>query len=250
MRNLSAVIIVRNEEHNIAQCLEALKFASEIIVVDCGSEDRTVEIAKGFTDRVEFKEWQGFKKQKEYALSLASHEWVLSLDADEFVSQELAEEIVALSGDAPEAGLYLRRDLKFMGRVLKHGGTYPDYILRLFDKSKVKIEGSDTHPFFSVSGPTRKLVHPVIHVSYRDLTDYMERFNRYTSLAAEERQEKGVRYSPIQALRVPFEFTWRYFIRLGFLDGYPGFVYALLSSFYAFMKYAKLKELSEFSHQE
>jgi len=245
MKGISAIIVTLNEADRIEACLESLKFCDEVVVVDAGSADQTPEIARRYTDKVSHHDWTNHRDQKAYAASLATGPWVLLVDADEVVSTELANEIQALPDNPLENGFFIRRDFYFMGRLMKHGGAWPDWVMRLFRKEKVVFGGSPTHENVEVSGQTGKLYDPIRHYSYRNLEDYFRRFNSYTSLAARERFEHGVRFSFIQNFRPFYEFIMRYFIRLGFLDGYPGFVYALLSSFYAWTKYSKLKELED-----
>jgi len=245
MKGVSAIIITFNEADRIEACLKTLSFCDEIVVVDSGSADSTCEIARRYTDKVVYHDWLGHRDQKAYAASLAAEPWILLLDADEVISPELACEIQSLPDDPPEAGFFIRRDFYFMGRFMRHGGAWPDWVMRLFRKEKAVFEGSPTHEIVSTTGKTRKLTAPMRHYSYRNIADYFRRFNSYTSLAARERLDRGAHFSFIQNFRVFYEFIVRYFIRLGFLDGYPGFVYALLSSFYAWTKYTKLKELED-----
>lgn len=242
----SAVIITLNEEDRITACLESVAFCDDIVVVDAGSSDKTVEIARRFTDHVIHHDWEGYGAQKEFAIKQAARPWALLIDADERVTPELAASILALPDDPPEDGFYVRRDFYFMGRLMKHGGEYPVYLLRLFRKNRFYINSPEIHEEIRVNGNTRLIGGALNHYSYRNLTDYFQRFNRYSSLAAMERQRRGARPGFIQHFRFPFEFFLRYFVRGGILDGYPGFVYAMLSSFYAWTKYAKLKEMQDY----
>ena len=242
---ISAVIVTLNEEDRIEACLEGVSFCDEIVVVDAGSSDRTVEIAKRFTDKVTHHEWENFRAQKAYAISLAVHPWILLVDADEQVSPELGAEIRSLPDDPSEDGFFLRRDFYFMGRLMRHGGAWPDWVMRLFRADRFSLGGTETHEVFEVQGATGKLDGSLKHYSYRNLSDYFQRFNRYTTLGAAERYERGVRAGFIQHFRIPYEFIMRYIIRGGFLDGYPGFVYAMISSFYAWTKYVKLREMTD-----
>ncbi len=245
MKGISAVIITFNEADRIEACLEPLSFCDEIVVVDSGSTDGTCDIARRFTDRVIHHDWPGYRTQKKYATSLARGPWILLLDQDEVVTPELARMIEAMPDDPQAGGFFIRRDLYFMGRLMRHGGAYPDWVLKLFRKDKAIFSGSDTHPSVEVKDVVGKLNGALMHHSYRNLEDYFGKFNRYTSLAAHERFDRGKKFSFIQNFRTFYEFIVRYILRLGFLDGYPGFVYALLSSFYAWTKYTKLKELEE-----
>ena len=247
---VSAVIVALNEEDRIEACLESVSFCNEIVVVDAGSADGTVEKAKRYTDKVVYHEWESFRSQRAYAISLATQPWILLIDADERVTGELKSEILALPNDPPEEGFYLRRDFYFMGRLMRHGGAWPDWVLRLFRADRFSLGGTETHDKVEVPGAAGKLAGPLKHYSYRNLSDYFQRFNKYTTLGAEERHKRGVKPGFIQNFRVPYEFLMRYVIRGGFLDGYPGFVYALISSFYAWTKYAKLKEMMDHGREK
>lgn len=242
---LSAVIITYNEGDRLEECLKSVSFCDEVIVVDSGSTDSTVELAKKYTEKVFHHEWEGYSKQKKYAVELAQNPWVLLVDADERVSPELSYEIQLLREEDGINGYYIKRELYFMGRKLRYGGAGSDWVLRLFKKDDYRISDSDVHEIIEVGGKTAKLKGTIQHYSYRNLSDYFNRFNRYTSLGAVARYKKGIKPSFVQNFRVFYEFIARYFIRAGFLDGYPGFVYAMVSSFYAWMKYAKLKELTD-----
>lgn len=245
MNGISAVIITFNEADRIEACLASVSFCDEIIIVDSGSTDGTQDIARHFTDKVTHHDWVGHKAQKEYAVSLARGPWILLLDADEIATAELAKSIRRLDDNPPENGYLLRRDFYFMNSFMKHGGAFPDWLLRLFKKDRVKFIGTPTHEIITVDGQTLKLEGPLKHYSYRNIEDYFNRFNKYTSLGAADRFEKGKHFGFVQNFRVFYEFIVRYFLKLGFLDGYPGFVYAMLSSFYAWTKYTKLKEIED-----
>ncbi len=245
MKGISATVITYNEAERLDRCLQSLSFCDEIVVVDSGSDDGTPDIARKYTDRVEYREWTGFRDQRAYAISAAKGPWILWVDADEVVSDELAASIKALPDEPEEDGFLIRRDLYFMGRFLRHGGAFPDWNLRLFRKDKAVVGGTPTHDEVKAPGKVGKLEGRLEHYSYRDLEDYFARFNRYTSLAAQERYKKGKKFRFHQNFRPFYEFIVRYFVRGGFLDGYPGFVYAMNSSLYAWTKYTKLRELEE-----
>jgi len=245
MKGISAAVITYNEADRLDACLRALHFCDEIVVVDSGSTDGTPDIARKYTGRVDYREWTSFREQRNHAISLAGGDWILLVDADEVVSDELAASIKALPDEPEEDGFLIRRDLYFMGRLMRHGGAFPDWLLRLFRKDKAALRGSPTHDEIKVPGKVTKLDGVIRHYSYRDLEDYFARFNRYTSLAAQERYKKGKRFRFYQNFRPFYEFIMRYFIRGGFLDGYPGFVYAMNSSLYAWTKYTKLRELED-----
>jgi len=243
--DLSVIIITYNEEMNLSRCLESLPRGSQIVVVDSSSEDKTCEIAKQFGAEILQRPFVNFQDQKNFALAQAKHAWVLSLDADEQLSDALRDEIAAIT-QAPDAacGYRLPRQLVFMGKALRYGKT-KDYPLRLFRRQGAKFVG-EIHEKVFFQGPQAQLSGWLYHYSYRDLSDYFARFNRYTSAVAANHFAAGKSANFLALVIRPWvEFIERYFLRLGFLDGYPGYCYALCSSLYAFTKYAKLKELRE-----
>lgn len=247
--NLSIVIITYNEEHNLTRCLASLPVGSEIIVVDSGSQDNTVAIAKEFKARVFERAFTDFAEQRNFGLSQASRHWILSIDADEVLSSDLKEWVVSTCSQntvyQQQAAIAyrLRRGLIFMGRKMRWGKTQ-DAPIRLFQRGKAKFEGS-IHEKLNVKPEAVQLAPKgrIWHYSYKDLSDYFNRFNRYTSAIAERQIKAGYQPSMLShVLRPWFEFIVRYFFRLGFLDGYPGYTYALNSSLYAYIKYAKVVE--------
>ena len=242
---LSGVVICFDERENIARCLESLAFCDEIVVVDSGSTDGTREIARRYTKRVVEQEFLGYVKQKNFALDLAAHDWVVSLDADEALSPELAEEIRdALAGDGGEfAGYRLDRVTRFLGVWHDRGAWYPDWQLRVFRRSRGRWEGRDPHDRFRLDGPVRRLGGRLEHFSYRDLADSVETLDRYSTIAAREMRAAGVRFRLVDLLVRPvWRFLRGYLLRGGFLKGLPGLAVAANSAYYAFLKYAKLWE--------
>ena len=247
--NLTVVLITLNEEDNIARCLSRLPQGVSIIVLDSGSSDKTEEIVRAFGAQFYFRAFDNYASQKNAALSFAKTPWTLSLDADEELSDELIFELKAIIERNPKATiprvLRINRRLIFMGQELRYGKS-SDEPIRLFTTGSGAFSGSIHESFTPKSGIlVEKLRGGYIrHYSYKDLTDYFARFNRYTSRIAEN-HEKFQKSPNILAhvFRPWFEFVVRYFIRLGFLDGYPGYTYALISSLYTFIKYAKLFEL-------
>lgn len=225
--------------------MESVKWANEIVVIDAYSTDKTVEICRQYTDKVFEQEWTDFSQQKGLALQKASNDWILSLDADERISHALADRIkTILKEDGPNDGYYILRKNYFLGKWLRHGGCYPDYQLRLFRKSIGKFRQRKVHEGVEGCKRTGYLREPIEHFSYGNLKDYFEKFNRYTTLSAEEKFERGkkvTKWSPF--LRLPSEFIARYIIRRGYKDGFHGLLYSALSSFHAFVKYVKLWEL-------
>jgi glycosyltransferase involved in cell wall biosynthesis len=270
--NLSVVIITFNEETNVARTLASVQplvadGKGEIIVVDSGSTDRTVEISKSFGAKVVVEAWKGFAAQKNSAIDKATGDWILSLDADEEVERDLAvlilhaiserrppkpELLVAIGVSVPNAqanGYWIRRRNKFMGRWIEHGGFWPDPKLRLFRRSAGRFESRLVHEDLLVEGGTGRILSgALIHHSYPTLSDYIEHMNRYSSLGAEMVVAKGngkVRFSVINiVLRPLFTFIYNYFFRLGFLDGREGLLLHLYHAVYVSWKYAKAWELS------
>ena len=241
---LSAILIVRNEERDLPGCLESLKgVADEIVVVDSGSTDRTVEIARHFGARVVHREFMGFGPQKQFALEQATGEWVINIDADERVSPALGQEIrTVLSENPSDNGFNLRFHNIFLGRRLRFGGHWSEWHLRLFRRDKAHYEGRDIHEGISVSPPLGRLRGPVLHESYKNFAEYLEKCNRYTGLIARDKYRKGRRFTLWSHARLPWEFFLRYILKLGFLDGNAGFVYAMLSAYYTWLKLIRVME--------
>lgn len=247
MTKLSVIIIALNEEANIADCLESVRWADELILVDSGSTDRTVEIARRYTDRILTVSWSGYGATRNFALDQASGEWVLWLDADERVTPELAGEIQAVvrDGSAQTEAYSVPRRAFFLGRWIKHCGWYPSRVIRLFRRDSARFSDHRVHERLVMDGPAGRLEHDILHFTDPDLHHYFVKFNRYTSLAAEDLRQRGKSFSLFDLLgRPPFMFLKTYVFRLGFLDGMQGFVLCVLSSLYVFTKYAKLWELT------
>lgn len=240
---ISVIIITKNEERNIAACLESVQWADEIVVVDSGSTDKTAEIARGRGAQVFVNQWPGYGAQKNFAVEHASNEWILSVDADEIVTPELRDEIRAVvKASAGCAAFRIPRQLVFQGRFLRWGGCYPNYQLRLFRKGFARYNDALVHEKLIVNGAISRLKGSLLHYSYDDLADYIKRFNLYTSLIAREKFAKNTKFYLWHYFRFPLRFVKTYFIKLGFLDGQAGLDWALLSSFYDLVKYMKLKE--------
>jgi glycosyltransferase involved in cell wall biosynthesis len=242
---LSATVITFNEERNIAGALERLRFADEIVVVDSGSTDATVEICRRFTDRVFHRDWTGFVDQKNYAVERAAHDWILSIDADERPTPALAAEIGRLrEAGFDRPGYRIPRVAHFMGRWIRHGDWYPDYQLRLFDRRRGRWQGGRVHESVRVDAPAGVLRGEIEHYTYRSLSDYLRRLEIYSTLAAADYRARGRRASPLRlAADPPLAFLKNYVLKRGFLDGVPGLMVAVMAGVSVFFKYAKLYEL-------
>ena len=243
---LSVVLITHNAAAQLADCLASVAFADEVLVVDSGSSDGTADIAARYGARVVQKEWMGFGPQKQFAVEQAAHDWVLCLDADERVSPELAASLVRAL-QAPVAPVYrMARRNRFLGRWLRHGEGYPDWSVRLFDRRQARWSDDSVHEkvLFSVTPGT--LQGDLLHESAEDIGRYLEKQNRYTTLAAEELHRRGKRAGMAELTLSPLvRFIKFYVLRLGFLDGMPGLAHIAVGCMNSFMKYAKLVELQK-----
>jgi len=240
---LSLVIITLNEEKRIKRCIESVPFADEVVVVDSGSTDRTVEIAEQMGARVIHQEWLGYGQQKQYAVEQAENSWVLSLDADEWLSSGLAQSI-SNRLSSPEFYSYQSpRCNRFMGRWLKHGEGYPDLSLRLFHRKHAGWSSDTVHEKVDAEGEIGILNGDLLHESQETLQQYLDKQNRYTTLQAEQLYQSRKRPALIKLLLSPLiRFIKFYFLRRGFLDGLPGLIHILIGCQNSFMKQAKLLE--------
>lgn len=246
-QKLSIAIITYNEEANIRRTLESVAWADEIVVVDSGSTDKTVQICREYTDKVLHQDWQGFARQKNLAIDKSSGDWVLSLDADEPIEPALVDEIRSIiSSPTSYDGYWIPRKTFFLGKQIRHGGWHPDYNLRLFRKGKGRFEERVVHEAVKVGGATSKTQSAILHYAYPDLASYLSSINKYSSLTVEVMGEKGIsafRTSWVNILfRPALTFIYKYFFRLGFLDGKHGLVLNLFHAWYVFAKYAKAWE--------
>lgn len=243
---LSAVIITCNEERRLAACLESLAFADEIVVVDSGSSDGTLDIALQYGARIVRQEWLGFGRQKQFAVSCAVHDWVLCLDADERVSTELRASIEAAMRNPLWGAYRFPRRNRFMGRWLKHGEGYPDWNLRLFHRAHSRWSEDAIHEKVLLDTTLGTLRGDLLHESEESIAAYLEKQNRYTTLQAEALHREGKRAHIGNLLVSPaLRFVKFYGVRLGFLDGVPGLVHILIGCFNSFAKYAKLMALNK-----
>jgi glycosyltransferase involved in cell wall biosynthesis len=242
---VTATLITRNEAAHIEAALASVAWADEVVVVDCGSTDGTADLARRRGARVEVREWPGYSAQKNYAASIASHDWILSLDADERVTPELAAEIRALMESEPSArGYRVPRVSFYLGRWIRATDWYPDYQLRLYDRRAGQWNGRRVHESVALNGgqPAR-LNHDLQHFPYRDISHHLATIDRYTTLAAEEMRAAGRTVSVAGlVIHPPFAFLRNYILRGGFRLGGAGFVVSVLNSYYVFLKLAKLWE--------
>jgi glycosyltransferase involved in cell wall biosynthesis len=249
---ITATVITFNEEHNIAAALNSLSWADEIIVVDSESTDRTVELARGFTDRIFVRPWPGYSAQKNFAAHQAANDWIFSLDADERVSPELARELEQTKqGAEPEAAAFeMPRLTSYLGRWIKHSGWRPDYKLRLYNRLLARWVGDYVHESLEVDGKVRRLDRNILHYTVRDASEHQLRMDRYTTLAAEQAYTQGERATYVGLLVSPLAvFLRSYFFKLGFLDGTPGLAIARFAAHYEFLKRLKLWEMKEESNR-
>lgn len=239
---LTASIITFNNERTIEQCLQSISWADEIIVVDSFSTDATYDICKKYAHRLEQKKWPGFRDQYDYATSLASHEWIIFVDADEVVPPELAEEIKRETGKSVYDAYLIYRQTYYLGRWIQYGGWNPDREIRLYRRGKGRWEGG-LHATVKTDGNVGKLKNIIHHYNYKDISDQIQTIDRYSRNAAEDMLREGKRHSMVRLISRPFfRFFRDYFIKRGYKDGLPGFIIAVATGFYVFIKYAKLWE--------
>jgi glycosyltransferase involved in cell wall biosynthesis len=242
---VSVTIITLNEAEHIADAIDSASWADEIVLVDSGSTDDTVAIARSKGVRVDTRLWTGYIDQKNYAHGLASNDWIFSLDADERISPPLADEIRSLlKNDPPRKGYRVPRVAYHLGRWVRTTDFYPDYQTRLYDRRSARWTGMYVHESVSVDGGAGQLVNELQHYSFRDLREHLDRINHYTTLAAQQMYERGQRSGPLSLLaHPPAAFLRNYLLRRGFLDGTVGLTISLVNSYSVFLKFAKLWEL-------
>lgn len=251
MTKISAIIITRDEEANIRECLASLTWVDEVVVVDGGSTDRTREICREFGARVYCHDWPGFGPQKNRALAYATGDWVLSIDADERVPPPLREEILAaLRGDGPPA-YEMPRLSWYCGRFIRHAGWRPDYVLRLFRRDQGGFSNDLVHERVVVAGRPGRLGNDLIHYSFRDLEQVLNVVNRYSSLGAAQKFAAGERSGLLKAVaRGLWGCFFSYVIKAGFLDGRQGLMLAISNGEGTYYKYLKLMQLGEAVHMQ
>ncbi len=242
---LSLCVITRDAAGELADCLGSARFAGEIVVVDSGSRDDTVEIARRFGARVIEHPFDGFGRQKSVAVAAATNDWVLCLDADERLTPELARSIEATLA-APRASAYaMARRNRFLGRWLAHGEGYPDWNVRLFDRTRARWSDDAVHEHVIAGGVVGRLDGDLLHQSAESLDAYLAKQNRYTTLQAQAMHARGERVSAARLVLSPIaRFLRFYVVKLGFLDGVAGLTHIAIGAFASFMKYAKLRALA------
>ncbi len=241
---LTACVITLDEERNIARCLESLSFADEIVVVDSFSTDRTVELARRFTDRIVRREFVGYSEQKNAALELATQEWVLIVDADEVVTEELAAAVRCAIESDKFAGYRMPRLTEFLGREMRHCGWYPDFQMRLARREKAHFPTRLVHETMVVDGPVGSLRPDLTHHSYPSLADYTRKMVSYARAAAQQKQIDGGRFRLTDLmLRPGLAFVRMYIWKQGFRDGLHGLVLSVLTACSTALRYAMLWEL-------
>ncbi len=247
MTPVSACVIACNEEAVLARCLDSITWVDEIvIVVDAKSHDRTEEIARSRAARVEVRPYEGDIEQKRYCTELASHDWVLIVDPDEVITEALARELrQQLDRDTSGGGYEINRITYHLGRWIRHGDFFPDWKLRLFRRSAARWVGTNPHGRVVVDTGTQRVSGEIHHYSYIDLADHVSRIQSFSTMAAQGMWKAGrrVRLSDL-VLRPPARFFRAYLLKSGVRDGMAGFIIAAATSFYVFLKYAKLWELA------
>ena len=244
MDELSVIIITKNEAANMRDCLASVAFADEIIVVDSGSSDGTVEICRELGAKVfVYADWPGFGPQKNRALSYASHEWVFAIDADERVTPELASQLKsAMRGEYD--GYFVPRLSQFCGRFIRHSGWYPDYVLRLFKRSHARFSDDVVHEQVILSGRSAKLRSPLLHYTYLNRADVERKTAQYAVAGAQQSFARGKRAHVWDApVRGAWAFIRTWLLRAGFLDGKAGYQIARMNAKTTYLKYRQLKKL-------
>lgn len=242
---ITATIIALNEEEDLPRCLDSLSFANEIILIDSGSSDRTVEIAKAKGVRVITEPWHGYGAQKNFAMQHAKHEWVLNVDADEEITKALKEEILReIQKPQASPGFAVARKTFYLGQWIRYGGWYPNYVTRLVQKSKARWSEPHVHEQLLVEGAIQKLKNPMNHYTFRDIADQVRANMRYAKEGALNLHKRGKRGNLIKLLFKPFgKFLETYFFKRGCLDGLAGFIISINAAHSMFLKYAYLIEL-------
>jgi glycosyltransferase involved in cell wall biosynthesis len=239
---ISCFIVCQNEEGQIVDCLESVRWCDEIVVVDGGSRDRTPELCRQYTERVLYNPWPGYVEQKRFGFAHTSYPWVLNVDADERVSPALRDEILAVLHNPPRAvhGYYVRRLVYYLGRWWYRGPWYPGYRLRLVRRAHASWGGRDPHDLAVVRGRTRRLRKPLLHYTYRDVSDHLATINHLTNVAAGVGQARAGLWGLL--FRPAWRFAWTYTFAGGFREGFAGLFVCMTAAFYVFLRLAKRAE--------
>jgi glycosyltransferase involved in cell wall biosynthesis len=243
---ISATVVTLNEEANVARAVESLRCCDEIVVVDSGSSDQTIGVAGRLGARVIESEWRGYAAQKNYAAEQACHDWILSIDADEALSEALEAEIWEIKRTGPQADAYtIPRLAQYMGRWILHSGWYPDRKVRLYDRRKARWVGEYVHESVQVKGKVGHLQSNLLHYTCSSLSQHLRTLDRYTTLAAQEMAAQG-RPAPLWRVLAspPWTFLKTYLWQRGFQDGFEGLVIAYMAAVYVFAKYVKARNMS------
>ena len=242
---VSAVIITFNEERNIEETLSKLCWCNEIVIVDSYSTDNTVDICRQYGCKIFSRHFDGYGAQKQFAVSKASNDWIICIDADEVLSDELVEEIKKVTDDTAYAGFSIPMNLVFLNKEFKYGKESGRCFLRMFNRQKGGFTSDKVHEGIQIDGPVKKMNHFIRHYSYHSVDQYLEKMNRYTSYSAAMAFKKGSNKSIGAVLfSIPLNFAKYYLLDRNFLNGAKGFYWSMLSSFYHLVKYIKIKELN------
>jgi glycosyltransferase involved in cell wall biosynthesis len=243
---ISATIITLNEEDNIARAIESLRCCDEVVVVDSGSQDRTMEIAAKLGARIVESPWRGYAGQKNFAAEKASYDWILSIDGDEALSEALEGEIWQIKKSGPKFDAYtMPRMAQYLGRWILHSGWYPDRKVRLYDRRRAQWAGDFVHESVNVSGTIGHLDYNLLHFTCDSISSHLKRMERYTTLAAQDLVARGKKVTLADLLLdPPWTFLRTYVFQAGFLDGIEGLTIAYMAAFYNFVKYAKARNMS------
>ncbi|MGH9258167.1 MAG: glycosyltransferase family 2 protein [Vicinamibacterales bacterium] len=252
MPKVSVTIITLNEAEHVAAAIDSAAWADEILLVDSGSTDATLDIARAKGVTVLCRTWSGYVDQKNFAAERASHDWIFSLDADERIPPALATEVRAVvASESPNRGYRVPRVTYHLGRWIRTTDFYPDYQTRLYDRRAARWRGQYVHESVAVDGPVGRLRHELEHYSFRDLRDQLDRINRYSTLAARQMHEAGRRAGPFDlVVHPPAAFLRNYLLRRGILDGMAGLTISVMNAYSVFLKFAKLWELQRGSRNE
>ena len=246
---LSVIVITKNEEQHIARCLSSVAWADEIIVFDSGSHDNTVAICRLYTDKVYETDWPGFGPQKQRALEQAQGDWVLSIDADEYISAELKAEILLSMQKQDAQGYYLPRLSSYCGKQIKHGGWWPDYVLRLFCRHSGQFSDDVVHERVIITGVVKRLSQPLLHEAFMDPEEVLHKIDCYSSLGAAQLQQRHKQASLAQAI---FKGLWTFFrtylLKGSIFDGAEGLMLAISNAEGSYYKYLKLRHLNRNQH--